>query len=269
QGDAGRDELRRCVQSQTSHRFQLIGFLLRNNELKLAREAVEASPQSAAWKASRQAEISLAARDLSRDNEAFFLRALNWKTIGEMAASKPDQSQQTAQHLIGDNWFYLADGYGRWLAASEKAKQASKAASATFLPALIENRPKDPGAQRRLALWYAGQGEHRLSLEHFRLALEMNPGDEQTIADVGSAYFKLGKRQEADEYWSKIIAGDKPKLESLTLYLRALSGLGLAAEARERLKPLVVKLFNDVRRSDEEVEPLNSLIRAMARSFGK
>jgi cellulose synthase operon protein C len=269
QGDAGRDELRRCVQSQTSHRFQLIGFLLRNDELKLAREAVEASPQSAAWKSSRQAEISLAARDLSRDNEAFFLRALNWKTIGEMAASKPDQSQQTAQYLIGDDWFYLADGYGRWLAASEKAKQTSKAASATFLPALIENRPKDPGAQRRLGLWYAGQGEHRLSLEHFQLALEMNPGDEQTIADVGSAYFKLGKRQEADEYWSKIIASDRPKVESLTLYLRALSGLGLAAEARERLKPLVVKLFNEARRSDEAVESLKSLIRAMARSFGK
>jgi tetratricopeptide (TPR) repeat protein len=284
QGDSGRDELRRCVQSQTSHRFQLIGFLLRNDELKLAREAVEASQQSAAWKSSRQAEISLAARDLSRDNEAFFLRALNWKTIGEMAASKRDQSQQmapqTAQYLIGDDWFYLADGYGRWLAASEKsapravasgleAKQTSKAASATFLPALIENRPKDPGAQRRLALWYAGQGEHRLSLEHFQLALEMNPGDEQTIADVGSAYFKLGKRQEADEYWSKIIAGDKPKVESLTLYLRALGGLGLAAEARERLKPLVIKRFNDARRSDEELESLKSLIRAMARSFGK
>src|SRR5262245_66039775 len=127
--EAGRDELRRCVQSQTSHRFQLIGFLLRNDELKLARDAVEASPQSAAWKSSRQAEISLAARDLSRDNEAFFLRALNWKTIGEMAASKPDQSQQmaqqTAKYLIGVDWFYLAGGYGRWLAAS--VKSASRA----------------------------------------------------------------------------------------------------------------------------------------------
>ncbi|HZF38482.1 MAG TPA: tetratricopeptide repeat protein [Blastocatellia bacterium] len=265
QGDAGRDELRRCVQSQTSHRFQLIGFLLRNDELNLAREAVEAAPQSADWKSSRQAEISLAARDLNRDNEAFFLRALNWKTIGEMVASKPDQNQ----HLIGDNWFYLAEGYGRWLAASEKAKQTSKAASAAFLPALIENRPKDPGAQRRLALWYADQGAHQLSLEHFQLALEMNPGDEQTIADIGSAYFKLGKRQDADEYWSKIIAGDKPGIESLTLYLRTLGGHGLAADARARLKPLVLKRFNDAGLSGEEVESLKPLIRALARSFGK
>ena len=283
-GDAGRDELRRCVQSPTSHRFQLIGFLLRNDELKLAREAVEASPQSEAWKSSRQAEISLAARDLSRDNEAFFLRALNWKTIGEMVASKPGQSgqtaQQTAQHLIGDNWFYLAEGYGRWLATCEKsvpravasgleAKQTSKAASAVFLPALIENRPKDSGAQRRLAFWYADQGEHQLALEHFQLALEMNPGDEQTIADIGSAYFKLGKRREADEYWSKIIAGDKPRIELLTFYLRTLGGHGLAPEARARLMPLVVKRIKDAERADEGVESLESLIRALARSFGK
>jgi tetratricopeptide (TPR) repeat protein len=265
QGDAGREELRRCAQSQTSHRFQLIGFLLRNNELKLAREAVEASQQSAAWKSSRQAEISLAARDLNRDNEAFFLRALNWKTIGEMVASKPDQTQ----HLNGDNWFYLAEGYGRWLAASEKAKQTSKATSAAFLTALIEDRPKDSGAQRRLALWYADQGEHRLSLEHFLLALEMNPGDQQTIADIGSAYFKLGKRQEADEYWSKIIAGDKPGIESLTLYLRTLAGHGLASVARERLKPLILKSFKEAERLGEEAESLKPLVRTLARSFGK
>jgi predicted Zn-dependent protease len=276
QGEAGRDELRRCVQSQTPHRFLLIGFLLRNDELKLAREAVEAAPQSAAWKSSRQAEISLRARDLNRDNEAFFHRALNWKTVGEMVASKPDQSQ----HLIGDDWFYLAEGYGRWLAASEKsapravasgseANRTSKAASAAFLPALIENRPKDANAQRRLALWYADQGEHQLELEHFQLALEMNPGDLLTIADIGSAYFKLGKRHEAHEYWSKTIAGDKPSEESFMIYLRALARHGLAVEARERLKPLIIKRFNDSRRSDDDMELPRTLIRALARSFGK
>ncbi|MGH9753569.1 MAG: tetratricopeptide repeat protein, partial [Blastocatellia bacterium] len=186
-------------------------------------------------------------------------------------------------------------GYGRWLAMSEKsvsraaasgleanksvpravasgseANRTSKAAtSAVFLPALIENRPKDSVAQRRLALWYAEQGEHRLSLDHFQLALEMNPDNQQTIADIGSAYFRLGNRREADEYWSKIIAGDKPGGESLTLYLRALGSHGLAAEARARLKPLVVKRFNDAGHSDEEMESLKSLIRALAGLFGK
>src|SRR5262249_14267979 len=68
---------------------------------------------------------------------------------------------------------------------------------------------------------------------------------------------------------SKIIAGDKPGVESLALYLRTLGGHGLAAEARAKLKPLVVKRFNDAGRSDEEMESLKSLIRALARSFGK
>ncbi|HKQ74995.1 MAG TPA: hypothetical protein VJ810_14970 [Blastocatellia bacterium] len=265
QGDAGRDELRRCVQSQTSHRFQLISFLLRNGELKLAREAVEASPQSAAWKLSRQAQISQAARDLDRDNEAFFLRALNWKTIGDLVNSKSDQTH----HLIGDNWFYLAESYGRWLAMSEKAKQPSKAASATFLPALIEHRPKDVDAQKRLAHWYADQGAHQLAIDHLQLALQMSPGDQYAIADIGSAYFKLGKRQQADEYWSKIVAGDKPGVESLTLYLRALASQGLAADARGKLKPLILKRFNGAGGSDGEMGSLKSLIRALSRSYGK
>ncbi len=262
QGDAGRDELRRRIQSQTPYRFQLISFLLSNSELELAREAVEAAPLSAAWKSSRQAEIGLAARDPGRDNETFFLRALNWKTIGEMVASAPDRSRQ----LIGDNWFYLAEDYGRWLAMAEKAKQPARSTSATFLPSLVENRPKDPGAQRRLALWRAEQGENQFALEHFQLALEMDPGDQQALAGAGSAYFNLGKRREADEYWSKIIAGDKPAIESLTLYLRTLAGHGLAAEARAKLKPLIVKRFGNNSQLSEEMKPL---IRALAGSFGR
>ncbi|MGH9836373.1 MAG: hypothetical protein ACRD9Y_25400, partial [Blastocatellia bacterium] len=115
-GEAGRNELRQCAAQPTPHRFQLINFLVKNNELKLAREAIEAAPLNPAWKSSRQAELSVAARDLNRENEAFFLRAINWQTIGEMIVAKSDGSQQ----LAGDNWFYLAEGYGRWLALSEK-----------------------------------------------------------------------------------------------------------------------------------------------------
>src|SRR5262249_51227624 len=152
---------------------------------------------------------------------------------------------------------------------SEKAKQPSKAASAVFLPAMIENRPKDAGAQRRLALWYAAQGENQLALEHFQLALEMNPGDAQTIADVGSAYFELGKRREADEYWSKIIADDSPKIEALALYLRTLAKNGLAPEARTKLRPLVINHLAAANRNDEKMESLKPLIRALARSFNK
>jgi len=268
-GEAGRNELRQCAGRQTPLQFQLINFLLRNNELKLAREAIEAAPLTSAWKSSRQAELSVAARDLNRDNEAFFLRAMNWQTIGEMIAAKPDGSQQ----LVGDNWFYLAESYGRWLSLSEKAKQASKAASAAFLPARLENRPRDAGEQRRLAAWYSEQGEHQLALEHFQLALELKPDDLQTVAGIGSAYFKLGQRRQADEYWAKIIAKDdpkvEPKIESCALYLRTLARHGLAAEARAKLQPFVVKRLTAADGESDKLESLKPLIRALARSFEK
>src|SRR5262249_46306062 len=155
----------------------------------------------------------------------------------------------------------MAEGYGRWLALSEKAKQSSKeakAASAVFLPAMIESRPKDAGAQRRLARWDADQGEHQSALQHFQPALGKSTGDQQTIADIGSAYFELGQRREADEYWSKIISADGaksgPKTEALALYLRTLAKYGLAAEARTTLRPLVVKRLNSSDHLEQERE---------------
>jgi tetratricopeptide (TPR) repeat protein len=276
-GEAGRNELQQCIQQPTPFRFQLINFLLRNNEVNLARDAIDAAPLSTAWKSSRQAELSVAAGDLNRDNEAFFLRAMNWKTIGETIANRPDGLQQ----LVGDNWFHIAEGYGRWVALSEKTKQPSKASSAMFLPAMIESRPRDANEQRRLASWYSEQGQHEMALEHLQLALEMMPGDLQTIADIGSAYFKMDNRQQADEYWAKIIASDDPKaelkIENCDLYLRTLARHGLAAEARTKLQPYVVKRLVSINRnssrydnrSDEEMESLKPFIRTLTKSFGK
>lgn len=137
-GDAGRAELRQCIERPHQHRFQLIGFLVRNNEVALAREAIERAPQTQAWKSSRQADLSVVTRDLNREREEHFLRALGWRTIGEMVASKPD----AARRLVGDGWFHLASSYGKWLRLSEKSPQISpsdrKAASASFLPAIVD-----------------------------------------------------------------------------------------------------------------------------------
>src|SRR5262249_37723434 len=44
---------------------------------------------------------------------------------------------------------------------------------------------------------------------------------------------------------------------------------GLAAEAREKLKPMVVKLLDDAERSGGYIEPFKPVIRSLARSFGK
>ncbi len=262
-GETGRAELRQCIERPHPHRFQLIAFLVRNNEMSLAREAIERAPQTQAWKSSRQAELSLVARDLNREREDHFLRALGWQTIGEMIASKPD----AAQRLLGDNWFHLASSYGKWLQLSEQSKQVSpagsKAASATFLPAVVENRPKDGGAQWQLGAWYLEQGEHQKAIEHFDLALELRPGDKAIIANLGSAYFKAGQSQQAREQWAKIVADKNPTTEDYSLYLHTLHNHGLAAEARARLKPFLVARLNS---RDDSIKPL---LHAVAKSFGK
>lgn len=272
-GEAGRSELHHVINQKTPHRFQLINFLLKNNDLELARAAIKAAPLDQAWQNSRQAELSLAARDLNQSNETYFLSALGWKTIGEMIADNPDSSRQ----LIGDNWFYLADGYGRWMSLSDGSrKQGGK-----FLPAMLENKPKDAGQQHRLGRWLIEQKQARQALEHLQLAEEMRAGDKALLktvwADIGSAYFALGERQAAFDEWAKLIAGEKPSIEDCQLYLSVLSENGLQSEARATLQPLVVKRLGGINRDSsyygneagKDFESLKPLIRALAESFGK
>lgn len=264
-GEAGRAELRQIVGANTPHRFQLINFLLRYNEKQLAVEAINASHQSgqtsAAWKASRQAELSLAARDLNQSNEAFFAAALGLKNIGEMIAAKPDSSCE----LIGDNWFALADSYGRWLSLSESLRQRS----GKFLPAMLENKPKDAAEQQRLARWYLERKAPKQALEHLQIAAEMR--DSKSVqADIGSAYFESGDRQQAREQWAKLIVGENPAIEDCQLYLATLGKHGLQAEARATLQPLVIKRLSGIKRdgnSAKEFEALQPLIRSLAESF--
>lgn len=272
-GENGRNELRLISNQKTPYRFQLINFLLKNNDLELARAAIKAAPLDQAWQNSRQAELSLAARDLNQSNEAYFLSALGWKTIGQMIADKPNSSRQ----LIGDNWFYLADSYGRWMSLSD----GSQKQSGRFLPAMLENKPKDAGEQHRLGRWLLEQKQPQQALEHLRLAEEMREGDKTLLktvwADIGSAYFAIGERQKAFDEWAKLIESEKASIEDCQLYLSALSENGLQSEARARLQPLVVKRLGSINRDSssygneagKEFETLKPLIRALTGTFGR
>ncbi|MDX2029981.1 MAG: tetratricopeptide repeat protein [Blastocatellia bacterium] len=258
-GDAGRAELRQRIAENHPSRFQLIAFLVRRNEIASAREALDRAPMSAAWKASRQAELSLFLKDGGPESGAWFVRALQPRTIGELVASQPGPDAA----LEGDAWFAMAESYGRWLASVAKNAPDARAMSARFLPAMIENRPKDPGAQAQLARWHAARGEHERALEHLSIALEMRPEDKAVIADLGAARFNLGQRAQAFSQWARIIEGDKPSVEDGALYLRVLSRHGLAAEARATLRPMVVR-----RIEEEDLDAARPLIHALARSFG-
>ncbi|MEP7343483.1 MAG: tetratricopeptide repeat protein [Acidobacteriota bacterium] len=269
-GEAGRVELQQAVKANTPHRFQFINFLLRKNELQLAREAIKAAPVTPVWESSRQAELSLAARDVNPSNDAYFLAALGWKTIGEMIVSKPD----AARELIGDNWFASADSYGRWLSLSETSRQKSN----TFLPAMLESRPKDAASQHGLGRWLLEQKQAQQAMEHLQLAAEMREGDKQALkairADIGSAHFEMGEEQRARDEWERIIKGEKPSVEDCQLYLRTLDKHGLAVEARAKLRPFVVGNLNDSSRESwrsdkKDFEQLKPLLRTLADSFGK
>ncbi len=270
-GEAGRGELQQLTGQPTPHRFQLINFLLRNNELQMAREAIKAAPVTPAWASSRQAELSLAARDVNPSNDAYFLAALGWKTIGEMITSKPD----AARELIGDSWFALAEAYGRWLSLAETSRQKSNA----FLPAMPENKPKDAGAQHRLGRWLLEQKQPAQAMEHLQLAAEMRAGDKQALkairADIGSAYFQLGEKQKAREQWGLIVEGEKVSVEDEQLYLQTLSKHGLQEEARATLQPYVIWRLNNLPlealrsggQVEKEFESLKPLVRSLAESF--
>lgn len=272
-GEAGRAELQQIVAQQTLHRFRLINFLLRNNELQLARAAIQAAPMNAAWHNARRAELSLAARDLNASNESFFTAALGWRTIGEMLSAKPDSTNE----LIGDNWFALAESYGRWLSLTKAGWQRDS----KFLPAMLERKPKDAAEQHRLGQWLLEQKQHAQALEHLQLAIELR-GEAHELnkpvwADVGSAYFELGNVRSAHEHWAKILAGKSVSVEDEQLYLQTLSKHRLQADARGQLQPFVIWHLKQVPlnawqgggQAEKAFESLKPLIRALAESFEK
>lgn len=262
-GEAGRAELQQLIAQQTPHRFRLINFLLRNNELQLARAAIQAAPMNAVWHNSRQAELSLAARDQNASNEAFFTVALGWRTIGEMLAAKSDSSSE----LIGDNWFALAESYGRWLSLTETGRQRSN----RFLPAMLERKPQDAAEQHRLGQWLLEQKQPAQALEHLQLAVELrgenNALNKPVWADMGSAFFEMGKAQNAHEHWAKILEGKTVSVEDELLYLQTLSKHRLQAEARAQLQPFLA--WQGGGQAEKAFESLKPLIRALADSFEK
>lgn len=272
-GAAGRAELEQCAQQTHPHRFQLISFLVRNNELPLARTAIANAPLPEVWKSARQAELSRLARDFSDEAEADFLRALQWQTIGASLSQQPDLARQ----LVGDQWFYLAEGYGRWLTAAEKAQRKRATASEIFLPAMVENRPRDANEQWRLGRWYLEQERWPQAVEHLTLAAEMQPDNKQIAADLGSAYFQRGEHAQARAQWERLITGDKLEVEHGALYLRTLTKHGLTGEARARLQQMISRRLTALDRAaarvddqaEKELEALKPLIRALAASFDR
>jgi predicted Zn-dependent protease len=292
-----RSELLSCAQNSTPHQLQLIAFLLRKEDKELVHVAIENSPLPVVWKSSRNAEASLALNEFDDRGEQYFSSALNFQPIGELVKRTPNTKEQ----LVGDDWYQLAQKYGRWLylakrrACDEVAKHSTERGSAgsnssqsqhrelepcfvrsrSFLPAMIENRPADADEQARLGRWYLEQQDIGHAKEHLTLAHDAQPDDKTILADLGSAYFLSGDSRKANERWDEIIARND-SVSDHVLYLETLlkhklndrARLGVSKFVTTTLqKDLQAEYEYDSAERKQQFASFGNLIRILARSF--
>ena len=267
-GESGRSELLSCAQHSTPHQLQLVAFLLRNEDRDLAHVAIENSPLPAVWKSSRNAEASLALNEFDDRSEQYFSSALNFGPIGELVKQTPNTKEQ----LVGDDWYQLAQKYGRWLYLSGQQEQKLK--SRLFLPAMLENRPADTGQQVSLGRWYLAQKDFALAKQHLSLAHDASPDDKTILADLGSAFFLSGDSRKANAWWDEIIANSN-SVSDHVLYLETLIKHKLNEQGRVRVTRFVTTTLQKLEEEHEydsaeekqQFADLGKLIRSLARSF--
>jgi predicted Zn-dependent protease len=268
-GESGRGELFSCAQNSTPHQLQLIAFLLRKEDKELVHAAIENSPLPAAWKFSRNAEVSLTLKEYDERGEKYFASALNFQPIGDLVTQTPNTQEQ----LVGDDWYRLAQSFGRWLYLWAPAEQKLK--SRSFLPAMIENRPADSGEQARLGRWYLEQKDFVLAKEHLILAHDEEPNDKTILADLGSAFFLSGDSQKAHGVWDQIIANSDSVADHV-LYLETLVKHKLNVPGRLRVtsfmtstlqKELQEEYQYDSAEQKKQFADFGKLIKTVARSF--
>jgi cellulose synthase operon protein C len=268
-GESGRSELSSCAQHSTPHQMQLIAFLLRKEDKELAHVAIESSPLLAVWKSSRNAEAGLALNEFDERSEQYFASALNFRPIGELVKQTPDTKEQ----LVGDDWYQLAQKYGRWLYLSGQPEQRLK--SRSFLPAMIENRPADADEQAKLGRWYLEQKDLAHAKEHLVLAHDAAPDDKVILADLGSAFFLSGDSRKAKELWDDIITKSDSVADHV-LYVKTLIKHNLNEQARVGVTKFVTTTLQkdldaegqyDSAERKQQFANFGNLIRTLARSF--
>jgi Flp pilus assembly protein TadD len=264
-----RSELLSCARHSTPHQLQLIAFLLRKEDKELAHVAIESSTLPTVWKYSRNAEASLALNEFEDRSDKYFSSALNFQPIGELVK----QTSNTKEQLVGDDWYQLAQKYGRWLYLTAQSEQRLK--SRSFLPAMIENRPTDVDEQRRVGRWYLEQKDFAHAKDHLILAHDAKPDDKAILADLGSAFFLSGDSRQANVLWDEIIAKSDSVADHV-LYLDTLVKHKLNDQARLRVskfvmttlqKDLDVEEYYDSAERKQQFARFGNLITILARSF--
>ncbi len=218
-----KDELKQLSSKSNPYQLQLINFLILQREKDLALQAIDSSPFSNAWKASRRGQVGLYFQDTSSKVEGAFLSALDVDTIGKQRNQTPNEEKV----LIGSDWYVAASNYGVWLSlTTDKAAQAHK-----YIVARVEDKPKDAIAQLELANFYINNKVFNLAEQHLALASELAPNSAAIQVAQGNYFFMRGEREKALNAWNSLIAKRNAGLTQYNSYFDALATHELTAQA--------------------------------------
>ncbi|MCS6884725.1 MAG: tetratricopeptide repeat protein [Acidobacteriota bacterium] len=239
-----RSELEALVEQYSPFKLQLIRFLVRRGERDLAYKAIASVSLSEEWQLSRTGEVALLMRDFSDLAAQTFERALGTVRIGQLVAAKGRSGAAK-----GYNFFAVAYLYGRWLLESGR-----RGPSREFLLAQIEARPRDASMQAKLARLYLSSSEYGRAVEHFKLALALEPSSPSLKLELGEAYWRMGNKNSAKQIWSEACREAEPK--TLVEYFKLMSKFGLAEEAAVAVNERLIKSISSATPIADLVEPI-------------
>jgi tetratricopeptide (TPR) repeat protein len=218
--------------------------------------AIDHSRLSAAWKASRRAQVGLYFRDASADVEQAFQSALELKPIKELVKKSPDREKV----LYGGDWYVSATNYGAWLKLTpSRAAEAKK-----YIVGKLEEKPNNAAAQLELANYYTATKDFPLAEQHLALAAELEPNSPAIIVAQGNYYFMRGDREKAIAAWNNLIAKRRAGLLQYTSYFEAMTEHQLTAEALPAVEKFLSRALTKLPFSD-----LQPFVRQVAQAGGK
>ncbi|HZS47011.1 MAG TPA: tetratricopeptide repeat protein [Blastocatellia bacterium] len=248
------DELRQIASKFNPYQLQVINFFIDHGEEALAQEAITHTNLSAAWVASRSAQVALYFKDQSSKAEGYFRVALDIKTIGDFIKNPKSATDGLSQH----DWLWTARSYGMWLGLNDKRSNEVH----RYITGLIERRPHDPGAQLQLASYYLGAKQTKRAADHATLAQEMAPNDTRVLAVKGSILFADGKQNDALALWNSIPARKGATIADIETYFKVMRDHKLARQALPQIENFLVSHVNKA----DAFEVLKPFIREVAYS---
>jgi predicted Zn-dependent protease len=252
-----RYEIAKLTTTYNPHHFQLINFLIANNEKDLARQAIANANQSAVWTASRSAEVGLFLKDFSPETDGFFKKALNIGTIGEMLGRRVDSTQT----LGGDDWFLAARNYGYWLGL-QATRQGE---SVRYLAGEIERHPASAAPHLELAAFFLDRKNPAIAASQTEIAEELAPRDKDVAIMRGATALARNDKKGAIDAWAALIAVPATVADAQS-YLKVMADHGFLREALPQLADFTVNFIEGSTRKAEgtRAEAVKPLVRDIA-----